>query len=218
MPPVTPSAMSMVISFRTVAAARARSIFSTCLVMTSCWATRRLLVLADRDARRRSGQELAGAGAGGHDESNELGSLLRSIIESLLLSSCTVVSECPVKRRAMACASPSIRVRRALGEHDAAQPFDGRRQLVVHDDEVVLAKRGDFASARPRGAAGWPPRCPCCGPAAAVPARRRTAASRKSSSPQSRAAGPAARPARRSPAPHRRRPASIRSVSLAQVP
>ena len=90
-----------------------------------------LLVIADVDARRRSGKQLARARAGGDHEFERVGQLAAvnhvNVLTMFSASDAHAAAVAPARRRTM-----------------LRKPIDGGRQFVVDDHEIVLGERGDF--------------------------------------------------------------------------
>src|SRR5579872_5866266 len=131
MPPVTPSATRLM-TYSAAGSGSIFSIFSTALVMTSVCAI--VVFLCSPTATRgtdpaRSWRARAPAVT---TNSNEFGSLLRSIM-----------GKCPDDGFGV-CAHPLQPC--ALGGENRLQPVRGRLQLVVDDDEIVLGERRHFLS------------------------------------------------------------------------
>ena len=223
MPPVTPSAISIVVgtgSLDSILTARysvpiAGSIFSTAPVSTSFCAT--VVFLCSPTATR--GVEPASSwrarAPAVTTNSNELGSLVRSI-----MSCNSLLTHRPIERRerptSATAASASSRARSA--STIARSRSTAARQLVVDHDEVVLRERGDFVARHLQ-----PPLdgllavlAPAAQPLLEHGERRRHHEHR--SPPRSLRAGPAGRPARRSPAPRRRRPRAAARCRWRDVP
>src|SRR4051794_18158853 len=130
MPPVTPSAMSDMAATQSVFSF-SRSIISTCFVSTSCCAT--VVFLCSPDSTRGvdpASSCLARAPAV-TTNSNEFGSLERSIIKSPDNVFCL---ELHATQPGTFC------------NNDSPKSIDGGGQFVVHDDEVVLAESGHLVA------------------------------------------------------------------------
>ena len=196
MPPVTPSAISigtlgnLAMGNRVIGASgvypitrcsitRSPSTFSTTFVMTSCWAIGRLLVIAGVDARRGAGEQLARAGAGGDDELERVGQL-----------------RCGQSWNVLTMLSASGRMCASRARSASTMPRSRSTAAVSSSLTTTKSYSPNAATScrATRAAAGWPPRCPCCGHAAAARGPRTTAASRRSPSVSSRAAGPCRAP------------------------
>src|SRR4051812_7794204 len=142
MPPVTPSAINPIIDYPITRLPdhsmgfSSRSSASTCLVMTSWAAT--VVFLCSPTATR--GVEPASSwrarAPAVTTNSNELGSLERSIMQMSLLK----------RGDDRFGAQPHPRQPGALTDDNAPETIDGGGDLVVDDDEIVLGEGGDLGA------------------------------------------------------------------------